>query len=61
MTYQWQDCNSSGASCSDIGGATAGTYTLQSSDIGHTVRVRVTATNSLGAAPDSSAQTATVN
>ena len=27
--YQWQDCNSSGASCSNISGATSSTYVLQ--------------------------------
>ena len=34
--YQWQDCTSS-SSCSNIGGATASSYTLQSSDVGDTV------------------------
>ena len=44
--YQWQDCNSSGASCTTISGATQSTYTLTSPDVGHTIRSVVTATNS---------------
>jgi hypothetical protein len=47
-TYQWQSCTSTGTNCSDIGGQTSGTYTLNSGDIGRTVRVAVTATNSGG-------------
>ena len=57
--YQWQDCTSS-SSCSNIGGATASSYTLQSSDVGDTVDVIVTASNSGGSASKASGQTATV-
>lgn len=38
-TYQWRRCDSAGASCVDIGGATASTYTLTVTDVGHTIRV----------------------
>lgn len=45
--YQWQDCTSP-TSCTDISGATGTTYTLQPSDQGETIEVRVTAYNSEG-------------
>jgi poly(3-hydroxybutyrate) depolymerase len=56
--YQWQDCDSSGASCSNIGGATSQTYVLVVGDVGHTIRVVETATNSGGSNSATSAQTA---
>jgi hypothetical protein len=46
--YRWQDCDPVGKSCATISGAGADTYTLKSSDIGHTLRVTVTATNAGG-------------
>ncbi len=59
--YQWEDCNSSGASCVNIVGATAGEYTLTEADLGHTVRVVVHAVGSSGeSAPAESAATAVV-
>jgi Right handed beta helix region len=58
--YRWQDCNSAGASCASISGATAFTYTLKSSDVGHTLRVSVTATNAKGSATASSQATGSV-
>jgi hypothetical protein len=60
--YQWEDCNSSGASCSPIAKATGQTYQLTSSDAGSTIRVRETAINEAGhSSPALSAQTATVS
>jgi Right handed beta helix region len=59
-SYQWQDCNSTGAACASIPGATAGTRSLSSSDVGHAVRVLVSATNAAGSAEAHSAVTATV-
>ena len=47
-SYQWQDCNSSGGSCSNITSATSSSYTLQASDVGDTIDVLVTATNAGG-------------
>jgi hypothetical protein len=58
--YQWQDCNSSGKSCANISGATTSKRTLAASDVGHTMRVMVTATNSGGATSMGSSTTATV-
>src|SRR6185437_14337044 len=40
--YKWQDCDSGGANCSVIAGATASTYTLTAADQGHTIRAVVT-------------------
>jgi len=48
FTYQWRRCDSAGASCSDVTGATAETYAVQSADVDHTLRVQVTATNGAG-------------
>jgi Ig domain of plant-specific actin-binding protein len=46
--YQWQRCDANGANCVDIPGATASHYTPTGADVGHTVRVVVTATNEAG-------------
>jgi outer membrane protein assembly factor BamB len=46
--YQWQRCDASGGSCSDIAGETNTTYTSGNADVGSTLRVGVTATNDLG-------------
>ena len=60
-SYQWEDCNVGGSSCSSIPGATAQKYRLTSTDIGHTLRVAESATNSAGAsAPVNSTPTAVV-
>lgn len=58
--YQWQQCDSSGAGCSSVAGATAASYALTDADVGATIRVVVTATNSGGSAAASSAVTAVV-
>jgi hypothetical protein len=55
FAYQWRRCNQNGANCLAIAGATARTYRLQAADIGHRMRVRVTATNSAGSASADSA------
>src|SRR5207253_2671042 len=46
--YRWEACDSSGSNCTTIPGATGQTYALTSSDIGHTIRVQETASNSGG-------------
>jgi sugar lactone lactonase YvrE len=60
FSYQWQDCDATGANCTDITGATTSSYAVSSSDAGHTLRVVVTAQNSGGDAPAGSAVTAAV-
>jgi Spherulation-specific family 4 len=59
-TYQWEDCSSTGGSCVKISGATGSTYALTANDVGHTIVVVVTATNSQGQASASSAPTSVV-
>jgi hypothetical protein len=49
-TYQWRRCDTNGASCADISGATGSTYVAQSADVAFRLRVRVTATNGAGQA-----------
>ena len=46
--YRWLRCTAAGRSCINIGGATASSYTLTKADIGHRLRVRVTAKNAAG-------------
>ena len=60
FAYQWQRCNSSGANCAAIAGATTTTYTLTAADIGSTLEVKVAASNTAGSATASSAATALV-
>jgi hypothetical protein len=61
FTYQWRSCNSGGGNCSSISGATARTYVTRNSDIGRTLRVRVTARNTVGTETATSAPTAVIN
>ena len=59
--YQWEDCDSAGANCAEIPGATGQSYTLAATDVGHTVRAQETASNSAGpGSPEPSAPTAVV-
>src|SRR5439155_7964015 len=46
--YFWRRCDASGANCVVVSSRSSQTYTLSSSDVGHTMRVGVTATNSAG-------------
>jgi hypothetical protein len=56
--YQWRRCNASGAGCANISGADNSTYQVKGADVGHTLRVRVTARNADGSSQADSAQTA---
>jgi hypothetical protein len=58
--YQWLRCDTSGARCDEIGGATASSYQIRDGDVGRTLRVRVTARNDVGSRSATSAQTSVV-
>lgn len=59
-TYQWEDCDASGNACTNIPAATSDTYVLGPIDVGHTLRVAVTATNAEGFSSASSSPTTAV-
>jgi hypothetical protein len=46
--FAWVRCDTSGAACAGIPGATARAYTPSLADVGHTLRIKVTARNSSG-------------
>ncbi len=58
--FSWSRCDASGAACLPIGGATAKIYTVTTTDVGHTLRVSVTARNASGSASATSAATTVV-
>ncbi len=58
--YQWVRCDSSGNNCTNIAGETTNHRLITSDDVGHRLRVKVTATNSDGSASASSNATAVV-
>jgi hypothetical protein len=62
LTYgrAWQRCDSGGAACVPIAGASATTYTPVTADVGTTIRVTVTATNVEGSASSASPATAVI-
>jgi hypothetical protein len=60
FAYQWLRCNGGGNSCVSVANGTQKTYTLVGADAGHTMRVRVTATNADGSTSAESDKTATV-
>jgi hypothetical protein len=49
--YGWQRCDQLGAVCEDLQGAWSRTYTPVQADVGHTLRIRVTACNVNGCGP----------
>jgi fibronectin type 3 domain-containing protein len=59
-TFQWQSCDQSGNNCANIAGATSQTYVLGQADIGTTLRVFVTGSNTFGSASATSNATAVV-
>jgi hypothetical protein len=58
--YQWQRCDSTGAGCSPVAGATGASYTAVSADQGDALRVTVTASNTAGTGAATSAPTSAV-
>src|SRR5438105_4399998 len=59
--YQWQRCDTAGGGCVPIAGADSVRYTAASADVGHRLRVVVTATNSAGSGSAASRPTAAVS
>jgi hypothetical protein len=59
-SYQWNRCNTLGASCGPITGATSNAYTLVPADAGSTIRVAVSANNPGGGASVMSNSTALI-
>ena len=47
--YQWRRCDASGGSCVNIRGNAQKTHNVVGADVGHRLRVRVTAVNADGA------------
>lgn len=58
--YQWVRCDADGLNPADIASATSSTYVLVQADVGGTIKVRVTATNTEGSASATSAATAVI-
>src|SRR5215208_3780672 len=63
FAYQWDRCDATGdrQNCTGIAGATSKTYTIAKADVGHKLRVRVTATNADGSGTKDSAGTGVVS
>jgi Ig domain of plant-specific actin-binding protein len=59
--YQWRRCSSDGRTCGDITGATKQTYDVAAADVGRTLRVTVTASNTDGKASATSDPTDVVD
>ena len=60
FSYQWELCNAAGTSCEAISSAVASTLRLLAGDVGSTLRVIVTATNSAGSTSATSEPTSLV-
>ena len=58
--YQWTRCSSIGTACVNIGGQTSGNYRLTSGDVGHRIRLVVSATNVAGTAVKGSSVTVVI-
>ncbi|MDQ6836145.1 MAG: hypothetical protein M3016_08155 [Actinomycetota bacterium] len=59
-SYQWLRCDHTGSGCQTILGAKSPSYKLVKRDVGSTIEVQVTATNSVGSGTANSAATAVV-
>ncbi len=60
FTFRWLRCDSAGNNCVEISGATDDQYTVKSSDLDRTLRVRVSARNNNGERTKLTAPTAKV-
>ncbi len=59
-TFVWERCNTAGAECEAIGGATSARYKASSADVGHKLVVAETATNGEGSDTERSAPSTTI-
>ena len=59
-TYQWQSCDPSSCTWTNISGATSSTYVVGSDDVAKQIRVAVTKTNSIGSLTANSSASITV-
>ena len=59
-SYVWRRCDQAGTGCSDITGATSNVYAVGADDAGATLRVNVTADNTVGSSSASSSETLVV-
>ena len=59
-SYRWRRCDATGAGCVDIAGASATSYVLVATDVGHTIKVGETVTNAYGQGSVESAASAAV-
>jgi streptogramin lyase len=60
FAYQWQICDANGANCTGLAGQTEVTHLLAAGDVGHTLRLVVTAGNIGGTTSATSAASAVV-
>ena len=60
FAYEWRRCDSSGANCTAISGVTGSSYVVSSADVGATLRVAVTGSNTAGQATAISSATVVV-
>lgn len=60
LDYQWERCDTAGNACVPIAGATTSSYVLVVTDVGSTIEIDVTASNTAGTASATSTATAVV-
>jgi hypothetical protein len=60
FAFQWLRCNQTAASCTNITGATAAMHLIESSQLGATLRVQVTAKNTAGSTQATSPPTSVI-
>jgi hypothetical protein len=60
FAYAWQSCDAQGGNCTAIAGANSKQYTVASGDVGHRLRVVVTASNADGSGSSTSKPTGVV-
>jgi GH25 family lysozyme M1 (1,4-beta-N-acetylmuramidase) len=61
FSYQWSSCDAAGLNCAPITAATRETYKPAGTDVGHSLKVVVTATSSTGSATATTPPTAAVS